>query len=66
MFGPIIHPRHTLGSMAFLEHFVKGPPFVLDIHVNFVDVRDVAYAHVNALEMGEDRAGTLFTKMVCG
>ena len=62
VFGPIIHPRHTQGSMAFLEHFVKGPPFVLDIHVNFADVRDVAYAHVNALEMGEDRARYIIHK----
>ena len=62
VFGPIIHPRHTQGSMAFLEHFVNGPPFVLDIHVNFVAVRDVAYAHVNALEMGEDRARYIIHK----
>tara|TARA_B110001452_G_C15232871_1_gene426953 strand:- start:304 stop:1308 length:1005 start_codon:yes stop_codon:yes gene_type:complete len=55
VFGPILHPRHTAGSMAFLEHFVNGPPFVLDIQVNYVDVRDVAHAHVNALEMGVDR-----------
>ena len=56
VFGPILHPRHAEGSMAFLNHFVKGPPFVLDIHVNYVDVRDVAFAHVNALEMGVDRS----------
>lgn len=62
VFGPIVHPRHTQGSMAFLEHFVKGPPFVLDIQVNFVDVRDVAYAHVNALEMGVDRARYIIHK----
>ena len=36
--------------MAFLKHFVKGPPFVLDIHVNFVDVRDVAEAHILAMQ----------------
>lgn len=55
VFGPIIHKRHLEGSMSYLKHFVKGPPFVLDVHINFVDVRDVAIAHVNALEMGEDR-----------
>ncbi len=54
VFGPILHPRHTDGSMSYLKHFASGPPFVLDIHINFVDVRDVAIAHVNALEMGED------------
>tara|TARA_B100000700_G_scaffold61472_2_gene67399 strand:- start:3613 stop:4578 length:966 start_codon:yes stop_codon:yes gene_type:complete len=55
VFGPILHKRHLEGSMSYLKHFVKGPPFVLDVHINFVDVRDVAIAHVNALEMGEDR-----------
>lgn len=48
--------------MSYLKHFVKGPPFVLDIHVNFVDVRDVACAHVNALEMGGDRSRHIIHK----
>ncbi len=56
VFGPIFHKRHAEGSMSYIKHFVKGPPFVLDFNVNFVDVRDVAEAHVNALEMGKDRA----------
>ena len=56
VFGPIFHRRHAEGSMSYIKHFVKGPPFVLDFNVNFVDVRDVAEAHVNALEMGKDRA----------
>jgi len=55
VFGPILHKRHLEGSMAYLKHFVKGPPFVLDVHINFVDVRDVAVAHINALEKGKDR-----------
>ena len=38
--------------MAYMKHYAKGPPFVLDIHINFVDVRDVAAAHVAALEKG--------------
>jgi nucleoside-diphosphate-sugar epimerase len=62
VFGPILHKRHMEGSMSFLKHFVKGPPFVLDMHVNFVDVRDVAYAHVNALEMGIDRSRYIIHK----
>ena len=62
VFGPILHKRHMEGSMSYLKHFVKGPPFVLDIHVNFVDVRDVAYAHVNALEMGVDRSRYIIHK----
>lgn len=55
VFGPLLHKRHAEGSMSYLKHFVRGPPFVLDIHINFVDVRDVAIAHVNALELGRDR-----------
>ena len=55
VFGPILHKRHLEGSMSYLKHFVKGPPFVLDVHINFVDVRDVAVAHVNALERGEEK-----------
>ena len=62
VFGPILHPRHADGSMSYLKHFANGPPFVLDIHVNFVDVRDVAYAHVNALEMGKDRSRYIIHK----
>ena len=54
VFGPILHKRHLEGSMSYLKHFVKGPPFVLDVHINFVDVRDVAIAHVNALDKGEN------------
>jgi dihydroflavonol-4-reductase len=55
VFGPLLHKRHAEGSMSYLKHFVRGPPFVLDIHINFVDVRDVAIAHVNALDLGRDR-----------
>ena len=40
--------------MSYLKHFVTGYTFVLDIHVNFVDVRDVSIAHVNALDAGEN------------
>lgn len=54
VFGPVLHKRHTEGSMSYLKHFVKGPPFVLDMEINFCDVRDVAIAHVNALEMGDN------------
>lgn len=53
--GPILHKRHAEGSMSYLKHFVSGSRFVLDINVNFVDVRDVALAHVNALEVGVDK-----------
>jgi len=62
VFGPALHKRHIEGSMSYLKHFVTGPPFVLDIHVNFVDVRDVAIAHVNALEIGKDRSRYIIHK----
>ena len=62
VFGPILHNKHMNGSMSYLKHFVKGPPFILDIHINFVDVRDVAKAHVNALDEGEDRGRYIIHK----
>lgn len=54
VFGPVFDSRHFEGSMSYMKHFVSGPPFVLRIHINFVDVRDVAAAHVAALEKGEN------------
>jgi dihydroflavonol-4-reductase len=54
VFGPVFHERHTRGSMAYLKHYRGKMPFVLNAHLNFVDVRDVAQAHVNAIEKGED------------
>ena len=54
VFGPILSARHKIGSMSILQHFYSGPPFVLKININFVDVRDVAKAHVSALTNGQD------------
>jgi len=54
VFGPILSPRHKEGSMSYLQHFYSGSPFVLKININFVDVRDVAKAHVSALTNGRD------------
>ncbi|MDB2593482.1 NAD-dependent epimerase/dehydratase family protein [Euryarchaeota archaeon] len=54
VFGPIFHERHARGSMAYLKHYRGKMPFVLNAHLNFVDVRDVAQAHVNAIENGQD------------
>lgn len=56
VFGPVFDERHTNGSMAYLKHFSGRLPFVLNMHVNFVDVRDVAKAHVAALQQGKDGA----------
>ena len=52
--------------MSYLKHFVTGTPFVLDIHVNFVDVRDVSIAHVNALDAGENGGRYIVHKRECG
>jgi len=54
LFGKTLHPRHLEGSMSYMKHFLAGPPFVLNIHINFVDVEDTARAHVAALEKGVD------------
>ena len=54
VFGPVFQKRHTQGSMAYLKHFTGRLPFVLHTYLNFVDVRDVANAHVAAIEAGED------------
>jgi dihydroflavonol-4-reductase len=53
--GPILAKRHVGGSMSYVDHLVKGsPPFTLKSHINMVDVRDVAIAHVNALSLGNN------------
>lgn len=54
VFGPIHHKRHLNGSMAYMKHFKGRLPFVLNTHLNFVDVRDVADAHIAALTKGPD------------
>lgn len=54
VFGPVFQKRHTQGSMAYLKHFTGRLPFVLHTYLNFVDVRDVASAHVAAIGAGED------------
>lgn len=56
VFGPIHHPRHLNGSMAYLKHFAGKLPFVLHTHLNFVDVRDVADAHIAAMTLGPDES----------
>jgi dihydroflavonol-4-reductase len=55
VFGPIMSERHLEGSMTILDHLLKRKyPFLVKMHVNIVDVRDVAKAHVNALTKGPD------------
>jgi len=54
VFGPVFHKRHTRGSMAYLKHYTGKLPFVLNAHLNFVDVRDVAQAHIQAIQYGEN------------
>jgi len=55
VFGKPLARRHIEGSMSYLKHFLKGPPFILNININFVDVEDVARAHIEALDKGKDR-----------
>ncbi len=55
VFGPVMSERHLKGSMTVLDHLLKRkPPVLLKMHVNIVDVRDVAKAHVKALAEGKD------------
>ena len=55
VFGPMMSKRHLDGSMTILDHLLKRKyPFLVKMHVNIVDVRDVARAHVKALSMGPD------------
>ena len=55
VFGPVMSERHLEGSMTILDHLMKRKyPFLVKMHVNIVDVRDVAKAHVKALTMGPD------------
>ena len=48
--------------MSYLKHFASGSRFVPNIHINFVDVRDVAIAHVEALNKGKDRSRYIIHK----
>ena len=43
VFGPVMSERHLEGSMTILDHLLKRKyPFLVKMHVNIVDVRDVA------------------------
>ena len=55
VFGPMMSKRHLNGSMTIIDHLLKRkPPVLLKMHMNIVDVRDVASAHVRALTEGKD------------
>ncbi|MDE0707714.1 MAG: NAD-dependent epimerase/dehydratase family protein [Candidatus Poseidoniales archaeon] len=55
VFGPVMSKRHLKGSMTILDHLLKRkPPVLLKMHMNIVDVRDVATAHVRAMTEGAD------------
>lgn len=56
VFGPPMSKRHLSGSLSYVEALVKRTlPKSLPSHINVVDVRDVAEAHVRALTDGEDK-----------
>ena len=52
IFGKPLQKRHMEGSMSYLKHFLSGSSFVLNVHINFVGVDDVARAHIAALDKG--------------
>tara|TARA_A100001037_G_C15072565_1_gene600152 strand:+ start:196 stop:1221 length:1026 start_codon:yes stop_codon:yes gene_type:complete len=55
VFGPPLSKRHLSGSLSYIEALVKRTmPKSLPVHINIVDVRDVAEAHVRALNEGEN------------
>ncbi len=55
VFGPPMSRRHLGGSLSYIEALVKRAlPKSLPVHINIVDVRDVAEAHVRALDGGVD------------
>ncbi len=55
VFGPVMSERHLKGSMTILDHLLKRkPPVLLKMHMNIVDVRDVATAHIRAMTKGAD------------
>jgi nucleoside-diphosphate-sugar epimerase len=55
VFGPPMSKRHLAGSLGYVEALVKRSlPKSMPVHINIVDVRDVAEAHVRALTDGED------------
>jgi len=62
VFGPVFQKRHTQGSMAYLKHFTGRMPFVLHTFLNYVDVRDVANAHVSAINTGQNNARYILHK----
>jgi nucleoside-diphosphate-sugar epimerase len=55
VFGPPLTKRHLSGSLSYVEALVKRTlPKSLPVHINIVDVRDVAEAHVRALSGGAE------------
>ena len=55
VFGPPMSKRHLSGSLGYIEALIKrSVPMSLPVHINIVDVRDVAEAHVRALTKGKN------------
>lgn len=54
--GPVMAEQHLRTSPAILYELMRGAwPGVPDLHFSVIDVRDLAKAHVNALEIHEPR-----------
>lgn len=54
--GPVMTKQHTKASPIFLRNIIFGNP-IFNVPSSFVDVRDVATAHVEALERIDDIVG---------
>jgi nucleoside-diphosphate-sugar epimerase len=51
VFGPVLAPAHGHGSARVVLELLRGRPWLCPrLHLPLVDVRDVALAHVEALE----------------
>ena len=58
--GPVMTKAHTKASPIFLRDIIYGNPIPNSENGNFVDVRDVAAAHVTAMERARELDGQRF------
>ena len=62
VFGPPLSKYHLRGSLTILMMLARRSiPAIIPMNLNIVDVRDVAEAHVRALDMGENGGRYLVT-----
>ena len=62
VFGPPLSSYHLRGSLTILMMLAdRSMPAIIPMNINIVDVRDVAEAHVRALDIGADGGRYLVT-----